>query len=213
MSGNAPATPSSRLPRVPRLPAAGFADAEVAAALRLGLGEAGASRYLEAPESTPNVLAVMLQHPRVAGPFLRYNFTLLGAPTLDPLLRELAILRVAWHAQAQYEWLQHVRLALGAGLSSSRVAAIGEAIDGSWSLLESAVLHATDELLHVHRVSDDTWTALATHLDQRSRMELVYVVGTYVMLAMAFNTFGVETDPDLAEVAATHPLPARHAEP
>ena len=34
-------------------------------------------------------------------------------------------------------------------------------------------------------------------------MELVFVVGTYTGLAMAFNSFGLQLDPDLQEIATT----------
>ncbi len=33
-------------------------------------------------------------------------------------------------------------------------------------------------------------------------MELVFVVGTYTGLAMAFNSFGLQLDPELQELAA-----------
>ena len=37
-------------------------------------------------------------------------------------------------------------------------------------------------------------------------MEVVFVVGTYTCLAMAFNSFGLELDPELRPLAAP-PLP------
>ena len=35
--------------------------------------------------------------------------------------------------------------------------------------------------------------ALSEHLDERQRMDLVFTIGCYGALAMAINTFGVET--------------------
>ena len=66
--------------------------------------------------------------------------------------------------------------------------------------LDGTLLHATDELLDDHCVSDATWAELATHLDERQLVEVVFAVGTYTCLAMAFNSFGLELDPDLADV-------------
>ncbi len=40
-------------------------------------------------------------------------------------------------------------------------------------------------------MTDATWAALSTRLDERQRMDLVFTIGCYGLLAMAFNTFGV----------------------
>ena len=45
-------------------------------------------------------------------------------------------------------------------------------------------------------ISDETWAALGEQFDERQRMDLVFTVGCYGMLAMALNTFGVEPDSD-----------------
>ena len=51
--------------------------------------------------------------------------------------------------------------------------------------------------------TDDTWSRLAERLDERQLVELVFVVGTYTVLAMAFNSFGLQLDADLQEIAST----------
>ena len=58
-----------------------------------------------------------------------------------------------------------------------------------------------DQLIEGYRVDDDTWKRLAEHLDERQLVELVFTVGTYTALAMAFKSFGLELDPDLQEIA------------
>ena len=47
------------------------------------------------------------------------------------------------------------------------------------------------------RISDETWARLAEHLDERQLIEVVFTVGTYTCLAMAFNSFGLQLDPEL----------------
>ena len=49
------------------------------------------------------------------------------------------------------------------------------------------------------RIADATWAALAAELDDQQLMDVVFTVGAYDLLAMAFRTFGVELDADLAE--------------
>mgnify|MGYP003433080374 CR=1 FL=1 len=63
--------------------------------------------------------------------------------------------------------------------------------------LADADLDATDAL-----VTDDTWATLAGELDRQQLMDVVFTVGSYDLLAMAFRTFGVELDDDLKAWAA-----------
>ena len=46
-------------------------------------------------------------------------------------------------------------------------------------------------------ISDATWAGLTRSFEQRQLMDLVFTVGTYTLLAMAFNSFGIQLDPGL----------------
>ena len=59
------------------------------------------------------------------------------------------------------------------------------------------MLEATDQLIATAMVSDATWKVLAAELDAQQLMDLVFTIGTYEILAMAFRSFGVELDEDL----------------
>ncbi len=152
----------------------------------------------------PNVLSTMMHHPALAGPFLAYNQVLLQTPALDPRQRELMVLRVAWRTRARYEWAQHVRLAAGVGITPEEIEAIATGADAEiWTPLEAELLSAADQLIDRYRIDDDTWRRLAEQLDDRQLVELVFVVGTYTGLAMAFNSFGLQLDPDLRGIVTT----------
>jgi alkylhydroperoxidase family enzyme len=147
-----------------------------------------------------------MHHPTLAGPFLTYNNVLLNTPAIEPRLRELMVLRVAWRTRALYEWVQHVRLAGRVGITAEEIAAVGGDWGAhEWAPLDADVLAATDQLIDGYRIDDDTWARLAAHLDERQLVELVFVVGTYTGLAMAFNSFGLQVDPELREIAAASP--------
>jgi alkylhydroperoxidase family enzyme len=151
----------------------------------------------------PNVIATLMQHPTLAGPFLAYNQMLLGkTATLAPRDRELVILRVAWRTKSRYEWFQHVRLAPRVDLSEAELVAIAEGPGAAlWSARDADLLAATDQLIDDYRVDDATWAQLARELDARQLVELVFVVGTYTALAMAFRTFGLQLDEELLGLA------------
>ncbi len=193
-------------PRLAPVPPEQWGD-DVRAALATAFSDEAATRMLATgPDAMPmpNVLATLMHHPALAGPFLVYNNVLLRKPTIEPRLRELIILRVAWRTRAPYEWAQHVRIATNLGITAEEIAAIARPpAAGEWTPLEADVLAATDQCIDQYRVDDDTWARLAKQLDERQLVELVFVVGTYTALAMAFNSFGLQLDADLQENART----------
>jgi alkylhydroperoxidase family enzyme len=185
-------------------------DDDVRDALRVGFSEAVADRFLTTgPDAMPmpNAIATLMRHPALAGKFLAFNGVLLFEPVLEPRLRELIVLRVALRTRSDYEWVQHVRLAARCDVTPEEIDRIGAgAAAPGWSALEADLLAATDQLMDSYRVDDATWTRLAAHLDERQLVEVVFVAGTYTCLAMAFNSFGVQLDPDL-QTTATRSLP------
>ena len=194
--------------RLAPLPREQWGD-DVHDALATAYSEPTAARFFSTgPDAIPmpNVLATLMHHPALAGPFLTYNNVLLRTPALEPRHRELLVLRVAWRTSARYEWLQHVRIAAGIGITPEEIDAVGAgAAAETWSPLESDLLTAADQLIDRYRIADATWSSLATQLDERQLVELVFVVGTYTGLAMAFNSFGLQLDPDLLDIATSLP--------
>ena len=89
---------------------------------------AGASEPVrDALERVPplNIFRMMANADSAFRPWLRWGAALLGKLELDPLLRELAILRVArLTPHAEYEWVQHVPIAQAVGASDEQVAAL-----------------------------------------------------------------------------------------
>ncbi|MFF7943326.1 carboxymuconolactone decarboxylase family protein [Nocardia gamkensis] len=158
---------------------------------------AALSRMLPADRRNPtaagNALATLVRHPALTKAFLGFNVHLLFGSTLEPRLRELAILRVAHQRGCEYEWHHHARMGAAAGLTEGDIAAArGEAAaDDDFDRL---LLRAVDELGEKSALSDETWAALGERLDERQRMDLVFTVGGYTTLAMAFNTFGVQVE-------------------
>jgi AhpD family alkylhydroperoxidase len=150
------------------------------------------------PLGPSNVLGLFANHPALAKAFLGYNAYLLSrASTIPPHTREVAILRVAWRRRCRYEWAQHVRIARRAGLTDEEIARIraGDADDENIGQIIAAV----DELDAHSTLSDETYQALAGKFDDRQLMDLVFTIGTYGLLAMAFNAFGLDPDPGLSD--------------
>lgn len=145
-----------------------------------------------------NALGMLARHPALTRAFNTFNGHILFASSLSPRQREMLVLRVAALRQATYEWRQHVVLAGDAGITPDEVARIEEGPGATgWSPLDRAMITAVDELLGDAMVTDGTWEVLAAGLDVEQLMDLVFTVGAYDLLAMAFRSFDVQLDDDL----------------
>jgi alkylhydroperoxidase family enzyme len=189
-------------PRIPPLPPEEWGE-DVRAGLA-ALRPAGATQELRRSKGGPkglNVLGTLAQHPALMQAYHTFNGHILYTNTLDARQRELLVLRVAARRGAEYEWRQHVYIARDLGFTDADIERVAEGphADG-WSPIDAAMLRAVDELVADAQIADDTWAVLAGELDRHQLMDLVFTVGAYDLLAMAFKSFGVEVDADLAEL-------------
>ena len=115
---------------------------------------------------------------------------------LDERLRELVILATARVNDCQYEWTQHVPLALRAGVAQAEIDALNAGnLPAGASALEAAALRYVQELGRDRRVSDQTFAALRAHLDERQITDLTLVTAYYTALGMTLNAFEVDLQP------------------
>ncbi len=144
-----------------------------------------------------SVVGTFVRHPRLAAAFWRFNGYQLQRNSLPLRWRELAILRVAHRRNSAYEWGQHVKIALEGGITAEEIDELASGnlgFDGT----DRLVLEATDELLGDGRISDELLPRIAADLDTHQMMDLVFIVGTYCMLAMAFETWRLTPEPGTA---------------
>ncbi|MFD1814563.1 carboxymuconolactone decarboxylase family protein [Rhodococcus gannanensis] len=144
------------------------------------------------PEGAGIALATLVRHPDLTRAFLGFSVHLLFRSTLSDRLRELVILRVAHRQDCAYESAHHTDLARMAGLTDAEIEAAR--LGKSDVAFEQVVLGAVDELFDNSRLSDRTWAALGEHLDEKQLMDFVFTAGCYSMMALAFNSFGIEPE-------------------
>jgi 4-carboxymuconolactone decarboxylase len=142
-----------------------------------------------------SVVAFFAHHPELARKFLTWNHYMnTKACELPRQVREMVILRVSLRRRSRYEWAQHIKSARRAGISDEEIRAIGA---GTATGLAGLLSVAVDELTDNSALTEETYTSLAAELDERQLISLVFLVGTYSMLSMAFGTFQIELDPGL----------------
>lgn len=143
-----------------------------------------------------NVFATLGRHPRLFNRWLFFAARLMPGGLLPRVEQELVILRVGWNTRCRYEWMQHVPIARGVGVTDEQIAAVQTGPDAAtWSPRHRAILTAVDELHAARMISDPTWASLAEHLGERERIELCMLVGHYEMLAMTLLSAGVQVEP------------------
>lgn len=131
--------------------------------------------------------------------YLRFAFRLVPLAKLGRRDVEIATLRTAWNAGANYEWAHHVVFSQLAGLSTDDIERIAQGPDAGWSPRDRALLQAVDELHRDRMISEETFDALAEFLDEAQLVELCFLVGHYEMIAMCIKTFGVTVEDNAYE--------------
>ena len=157
-----------------------------------------------------NIFRLLAHAATALRPFLRFAGALLNDLRLDPGLRELAILEVARHSGAEYEWVQHAAIAAAVGVGDEKIAAVESSDLEAGCLLpaERAVLRFTRETLDDVGVSEETFDSASAHLSAREIVELLLVVGAYRMLAGVMESCAIDLDPPVgAELLERQPRP------
>ena len=144
------------------------------------------------PSGAGNVLSTMVRHPDLTAAYLPFNTYLLRNSTLSPRIREVALLRVVQRGNSDYLWSHHVPIAARAGLSPEDISAIrsGNCADRH----DQMVVQAVDDLTADNTIAQATWEELGQVFTDEQRMDLVFTIGGYLLLAMAVNTFGVQEE-------------------
>ncbi|MFN3516102.1 MAG: carboxymuconolactone decarboxylase family protein [Novosphingobium sp.] len=143
-----------------------------------------------------NIFRTLVHAPRALTAFLAWGgYILSRRNSLSERDRELVILRTGFNCGSGYEFTQHTRIGLDAGLTRDEIAAIKVGPDDpSWNEADRAMLCATDDLTRDFHVSDASWAALSFMTDKQ-KMDLVMTVGQYTQVSMMLNSFGVQLDP------------------
>lgn len=142
-----------------------------------------------------NLFRMMAHSGRMLGTFVRMGNSILARSDLDPVLREIAILRVGYISKATYETYQHERIGRDVGMSEELIARVkeGPAAKG-FTEKEQLVMNFVDDVVHNVRASDDTFNPLKEHFSVREMQELTLTIGYYMMVSRFLETFDVDIE-------------------
>ena len=185
-------------------------QAELSAPLRALLWGAGKWAHKRTGSSTvPDVFLLLLRHPKLFKPWLRFASVLMPYGSLDRRDAELVILRVAWRCRCRYEWGQHVEIGLRAGLAATDIARVshGPQAEG-WSALQAGLIQAVDDMHEQRQISADCWAGLQTQYSPAQMIELTMLIGHYEMLAGLLNSVGLPLEAHAEAHLAAAPIHA-----
>lgn len=140
-----------------------------------------------------NIFATLVRHPKLLKRWQVFAAHVLNKSTLPARERELVILRTGHLCKSGYEFHQHTRIGLSAGLTSDEIAKL-QRDDGAWAGKDAALIRAADELHRDQFISDATWQELSKDWSQQQLMDAVCAIGQYTLVSMMLNTFGVQIE-------------------
>ena len=152
----------------------------------------GAAQVFSTVEQRGGTLPTLYQAIAESPPVLEGWFALGEAirsqTTLDPQLREFAILRVAQRTGSDYIKQGHLRAATRAGATDAQLAAImGRPADGVLTSREEAVLVYADALAVGVSIDDASFAEAARLLTERELLELTVTAAFYVAVARVID--------------------------
>ena len=121
--------------------------------------------------------------------------SLLWRGSLNPVYRELALVRVGRLSKSAYEVHHHEAYARTFGISEDQLDRLRSGdFSSGFTAAECAVLEFTDDVAINVRPSDKSLTTIQKYLSNGEIMELILAFGFYMTLCRILETFDPELD-------------------
>jgi len=164
---------------------------------------------LSARENLPEQYHHLIQSPErdiyrllAAKPVILESFRNFGSDVwnecgLSPQQRELVILTVARELDSEYEWHQHVRVALKEGLEKDDIMAVAEQDKAHFNDEQLMLIRFTQAFVH-NTVSEDVFEEAHEALDEPTLVGLTVLIGIYKLIQNLVYTFELEPEEHFA---------------
>ncbi|MBU3063183.1 carboxymuconolactone decarboxylase family protein [Nocardia sp. NEAU-G5] len=150
----------------------------------------------ERKRPTANIFRALAHAPAQLDAFLSYANALREGSQLTPKLRELAILTVGHVAGSAYEIAHHQSHALKAGVTQEQLTAVADyETSPVFDEVERAIMRLADESTAAVEVSDETWAAVAAHLDERTLVQLALTIAWYNSGVRIMGLLDIDLEP------------------
>lgn len=151
-----------------------------------------------------NVTRMMSHSEGAMQAYSRLGTFLLRKGTLDPVIREIAILRIGQLCGSEYEWHHHVSVGRAVGMDEATIAAIAAEDFERLAPKGQLAVRIAEEIKRDAGASEATMREAAAVFSPAELVELVLAAGYYLMTAGFLLSFGVDIE-DTAPLGERHP--------
>ena len=135
---------------------------------------------------------VIVRHPAAYRHFVPHIRALIAESSLPPRDREVVVLHLLALCDEAYELHHHRMIAANnAGMAEEEIDAAIAGEGACLSGFDRLLIRAAAELLDTRDLSDAVWDALGKRYSLEQRMELVFLAGLYVTMAMLTKSFAI----------------------
>lgn len=144
-----------------------------------------AIKALSSANGHMNVFRALAHAETTILPVMRLGGAILSKQALLHAHREMLILLAMQIEGGEYEWLQHVGIALGVGVSQAQIDAIAQhdLMHASFNEAERALLAFGAAVVESVRVTDEVFAAARAFFSERELVESIMAIGFYMTLA------------------------------
>jgi alkylhydroperoxidase family enzyme len=153
-------------------------------------------RYHNAPGGKLN-LGLLLAHARsMRGGMSAVVRAMMNEIEVPPLERQICVLAVLHLDRGAYEWAQHMEVSKMMGIPDAKVEAIADDRFGDpvFGDREKALLAFTRQVVKTVRVDDFVFNAVSAFYSPRQIVELIHVIGIYMLFARVSEVAELEID-------------------
>jgi 4-carboxymuconolactone decarboxylase len=151
----------------------------------------------DGPTPKGGPVAVSLYSPKIAAAFNDLNSFLRYNGDLSPRFTEVAIVVATWEIQQQFEYSAHEPAALRFGAPQEVIDTIKYNREPvGLSPEETTIIKVGRQLLREHKLDSDLYAEAVRLFGKKGLVELVTVMGDYVMVGMVLTAIDQHLPPD-----------------
>lgn len=126
--------------------------------------------------------------------YSKMGTALLLKGALDPVLREVVILRIGQLCNSEYEWHQHVSVGRAVGMDEATIQALADQDFGQLSPEQHLGVRIAEQIHGEGIASEATMREAAEIFSPAELVELCLVAGYYIMTAGFLRSFAIEIE-------------------
>lgn len=157
-----------------------------------------------------NLTRLLVNSPGMAKAFHGVGGYIRNKSTLNPRLRELAILQVGWMEKSEYEFTHHVKIGKEFGVTDEDIQNLFLETEGKMSKLEPlarTILKGAREMVRDLAMSDATFAEIKKELSNEHMVDLVLTIAFYCAVVRVLATMKMDNEPQYKEVLKQYPIP------